>query len=462
MSNYDVIVLGGGPGGYVAAIMVSQLGAKTALVEKEFVGGVCLNVGCIPTKTLLRNASVFDTIRNAEKFGVTLDQQSVKVDWTQMIKRKDQVVKQLTGGVKTLLKKNNVTVYDGFGEVNSPQEVTVNGEKLTTKKIILATGSSPILPPIDGLKESLESGFAMTSTELLSIDRIPEKLVIVGGGVIGVEFASLFNTLGSEVTILERAEDILLMTDDEVRQAMRKTLERRGVKIHTGANVIGFKNGKVTYEKDGQTVDVDATVSLVSIGRRPNLSGLEALNLETTRQGVVTNERMETNVPNVYAIGDLNGKHMLAHVASAEGIVAAKNAMGIEATINYNVVPSAVYSFPEIAQVGLTEKEAREQGIDPIVSSFPLAANGKALAEGDADGFVKLIADPTYGEVIGVHIIGPHATDLISEGVVTMALEGTIEDLAQAIHPHPTISEIVMEAAHVALGHPIHTLKKSK
>lgn len=460
MSAYDVIVLGGGPGGYVAAIMASQLGAKTALIEKEFVGGVCLNVGCIPTKTLLQNASVYQTILSADKFGVTVDKKSVKIDWQGMLKRKDQVVGQLTNGVKTLLKRNKVTIYDGFGEVVSPTEVTVNGEKLSTKKLILATGSSPILPPIDGLKEAYDKGFALTSTELLSYDKIPSKLVIVGGGVIGVEFASLFSILGTSVTILEREENILLMTDDDVRQAMIRSLKRSGVDIQTGANVVGFKDNIVTYEKDGKKVDVEANIALVSIGRRPNLVGLENLGLEITRQGVVTNERLETNVPNVYAIGDLNGKYMLAHVASAEGIVAAKNAMGIEATIDYRVVPSAVYSFPEIAQVGLTEKEAREQGIEPIVGTFPLAANGKALAEGNAEGFVKIIADPTYNEIIGLHIIGPHATDLISEGVIAMALEGTLDDIAQAIHPHPTISEIVMEAAHVGLGHPIHIVKK--
>lgn len=462
MSAYDVIVLGGGPGGYVAAIMASQLGAKTALIEKEFIGGVCLNVGCIPTKTLLKNASVYQTVLAADQFGVMFDKGSVRIDWKGMLKRKDQVVKQLTNGVKTLLKRNNVTVYEGFGEVISPQAVQVNGERLTTKKLILATGSSPLLPPIDGLQEAYERGFAMTSTELLAIDHIPEKLVIVGGGVIGVEFASLFSSLGSSVTILEKMDQILLMTDDEIRDTMVRILKRQGVTIQTGANVVAFKSGQVVYEKDGSTHEVKADVVLVSIGRKPNLKGLEALGLETTRQGIVTNERMETNVPNVFAIGDLNGKMMLAHVASAEGIVAAKNAMGMEAKMDYRVVPSAIYSFPEIAQVGLTEREAREQGIEPNVGTFPLAANGKALAEGNTDGFVKIIADPTYGEVLGIHIIGPHATDLISEGVMTMALEGTLDDLAGAIHPHPTISEIIMEAAHVALGHPIHILKKAK
>lgn len=460
MKDYDIIVLGGGPGGYVAAIKASQMGAKTALIEKETVGGVCLNIGCIPTKTLLKNASVYKTIKQAAKFGVELDPKSIKVNWTEMLKRKDQVVNQLTSGIKVLLKKNNVDVYNGWGTVKDAHHIEVNGETLETKKLILATGSSPLLPPIKGLKEAYEQGFALTNKELLSIPSIPEHLVIVGGGVIGVEFASLFITLGSKVTILEKAEDILLTVDDELRRSMQKSLEKEGITIITGANVMEFKKDSVAYEKDGKQVDVKASVVLVSIGRKANLGGLEALALETHRGGVVTNEKLETSVNDVYAIGDLNGKYMLAHVASSEGLVAVDNALGKTSTIDYTRVPSCIYSFPEIAQVGLTEKEARDKGIEPIVSTFPLAANGKALSEGDAEGFVKLIAEPKYNEIIGLHILAPHATDLISEGVMAMTLESTLEDLAGAIHPHPTISEILMEAAHGALGHPIHILAK--
>lgn len=463
MKTYDVIILGGGPGGYVAAIKASQSGLKTALIEKEYVGGVCLNVGCIPTKTLLKNASVYQNIKDAKEFGIELNIKDVAINWPQMVARKDKVVNQLTGGIRGLLKANKVDLFEGFGEAIDKSTVKVNNETLKTKNIIIATGSSPLFPPIDGLKEAHESGFALSSKELLSIDKLPKSIVIVGGGVIGVEFATLFNTLGSNVTIVEKADDILLAVDKEVRQLMRKRLERDGVAIHTSSNVVRFNKASVRYEKDGKEETIAADVALVSIGRKANLGGFEALNVKTERGMVVTNEQLETNVPNVYAIGDVNGKYMLAHVASSEGLVAVDHILGKSAKIDYSKVPSGIYGTPEIASVGLTEDEAKEKGLkNLIISKFPLMANGKALAEGDNDGFIKIIADPTYGEVLGVHIISPHATDLISEAVAVMNLEGTIYDLANMIHPHPTMSEIMMEAAHVATGHPIHIPPKRK
>lgn len=459
MKEYDIIVLGGGPGGYVAAIKAAQMGAKTALIESNTLGGVCLNVGCIPTKTLLRNANVYKTVKNAAKFGVDLPVDQVEINWKAMQARKEAVVKQLTNGVKFLLSKNGAEVINGFGNVTDKNTVEVNGEKYKTKHLILATGSSPFLPPITGLKEAYEAGFALDSTGLLNIEEVPQSLVIVGGGVIGVEFATLFSTLGTKVTIIEMANDILINNDQDVRNLMVKLLKKDNVDIITGAQVTAFKRGMVEYQKDGKTATINTEKVLVSIGRKPNYKGIEALNLKTDRGGVVTDEHLETSIKGVYAIGDLNGKYMLAHVASAEALVAVQNIMGQNTKMDYTKIPACIYSFPEIASVGITEQQAKEQGLDYLVSTFPLSANGKALTEGENEGFIKIIAGKQYGELLGMHIVASHATDMISEAVVTMELEGTVYELAHAIHPHPTLSEIVMEAAHGAIDKPIHAIK---
>jgi dihydrolipoamide dehydrogenase len=460
LKEYDITILGGGPGGYVAAIKAAQLGAKTALIENENVGGVCLNWGCIPTKTLLKSAQVYKYILNSQKYGIDIsDTSGISINWDNMQKRKDSVVTQLTNGVKFLLKKNGVDTINGFGNVIDKNTIEVNGEKIKTKNLILATGSSPLLPPIDGLKEANEAGFALTSRDILSIKEVPNELIIVGGGVIGVEFATLYSSLGVKVTIVERADDLLVNVDIDVRNLLKKLLVKEQVEVITGANVKAFKKDSIDYEKDGKSVNLKADKVLVSIGRKPNYKGIEALNLKTERTGVITNEKLETNVKGVYAIGDLNGKYMLAHVASAEGIVAVENIMGKKSEMEYDKIPSCIYGHPEIGFVGLTEQAAKEKGMDYVVSTFPLSANGKALAEGETDGFIKIIADKQYGEVIGMHIIAPHATDMIAEAVTTMELEGTVHDLAKAIHPHPTLSEIVMEAAHGAIDKPIHAIK---
>jgi dihydrolipoamide dehydrogenase len=457
MTQYDIIVLGGGPGGYVAAIKAGQLGQKVALIEKDNVGGVCLNWGCIPTKAMLKTAKVYKQFLHAENYGLEItDKSTIKVDLSTIKKRKDKVVKRLTGGVRGLLKKAGVTVYDGFGTVIDPQTVEVNGETLSTKNLILATGSHPFIPPIPGMDELMKSGRGLTAKEILDLDKLPESLVIIGGGVIGVEFATLYSTLGVTVTMIEMDKNILRLIDGEVRQAYVKLLKNKNLTIINEGKVTTITDTDVIYEKDGKEHSVSSDYVLVSIGTKPNLKGLESLNLETDRNGVVTNNRLETNVPGVYAIGDMNGKMMLAHVASAEGLVAVENIIGKDEEINYERVPSGIYGFPEIAYVGLTEEEAKERGLDYKVSIFPLSANGKALAEGDADGFIKIIADKEYGELIGMHILGPHATDMIAEAVTTMELEGTVYELSKAIHPHPTLSEIVMEAAHGVIDKPIH------
>lgn len=460
MKEYDVVVLGGGPGGYVAAIKAAQLGAKTALVEKESLGGVCLNVGCIPTKTLLRSARLYEELMDSAKFGIDVsDKTAISINIPNLMKRKDAVVNRLTGGVKTLLKQNGVEVYNGFGEAVDKNTVTVNGDILKTKNLIIATGSSAFIPDAPGLKESMEKGWAVTSTGALTFEKVPEEFIVVGGGVVGIEFAVLYNALGSKVTILEKF-DILTALDKELREAMRKVLKGKGINIQTDVDIESYDSNKVLCSINGEKKVFQGDRILISIGRRANLNGIQNLNLNIDKRGIVTDDRMRTSVKGVYAIGDVNGKYMLAHAASAEGIVAAENIMGGDEKIEYEKIPACVYGFPEVGMVGLTEEEAIKRGHKVKISTFPMAANGKAMAEGDTDGFIKIVADEQYGEVLGVHIMASHATDMISEAVTTMELEGTVFDLAKAVHPHPTLSEVMMEAAHGAIDKPIHIFKK--
>ena len=455
MKTFDITVLGGGPGGYVAAIKAAQMGKSVLLIEKEVVGGICLNHGCIPTKALLKNAKVYKQIMHAKDYGVMIDG-NISYDWPLMMKRKNLVVKRLTTGVAGLLKKNGVTVVSGFGKVLSPNQVEVNGEIYETKDLIIATGASPIIPPIPGLKEALEQKIAVTSRELLAIEEAPQSLVIIGGGVIGVEFATIFSSLGSKVTIIEKMDGILPMMDDDVRDTYTKILKREGIEIYVNAEVTKVIGQKVTYKLDSNEVEIEADKILVSVGMRPNLSGLEALDLKMNRHAIDTNERLETSIKNVYAIGDVNGKYMLAHVASAEGLVAAENILGHNRIMRYDRVPNAVYGSPEIATIGLTEKEVKDKGLSYKVSTFPLQASGKALADNEKDGFIKLIVNDQYKEILGAHILAYNASYLIAEIGVTIELEGTAYELAHTIHPHPTLSEIVMEAAHGAIDKPIH------
>ncbi len=455
MKSYDVIVLGGGPGGYVSAIKAAQLGAKVALIEKEVVGGICLNHGCIPTKTLLKNAKVYKTVQHALDYGVVVDG-NITFDWSLMLKRKNIVVKKLTMGVAGLLKKNGVETFIGLGKVLSAKQVEVNGEILETKNLIIATGASPIMPPIPGLKEAYENKIAVTSRELLQIENAPKSLVIIGGGVIGIEFATIFSSLGSKVTIIEKLDGILPMMDDDVRSAYAKILKRDGIEIYADSEVKKVSGNEVTYVTEGKETKVSADTILVSVGMRPNTNGLEVLKLKMDKNAVETNELMQTSVSNVYAIGDVNGKYMLAHVASAEGLVAAEHIMGKKASMRYDRVPNAVYGSPEIATIGFTEKEVKAKGLAYKVSTFPLMASGKAMADNEKDGFIKLIVSEKYKEILGAHILSYNASDLIAELGVTMELEGTAYEIAHTIHPHPTLSEIILEAAHGAVDKPIH------
>ena len=461
MKAYDIIVIGGGPGGYVAAIKASQLGSKVALIEGDRIGGVCLNYGCIPTKTLLRSAKLYQDLMHAESFGIDIGgSDKVRVNWANLMKRKTSVVNKIVGGVEQLVKLNKIDVYNGYGSALDANTVQVNGETLKAKHLILATGSSVMVPEIEGLKAAMDSGVVIDSTGAIMLEKQPESVTILGGGVIAVEFATLFNSLGTKVTVIQRSDEILKMLDADVRSTMQRHLQSEGVSIVTGAKIEKIDGNTVHYSVGGEKTTVTSDKILSSLGRVPNLKGFESLGLKVDKRGVVVDDHMETSVKGVYAIGDMCGKMMLAHVASAEGLIAAEAIHGSKDKIDYRKVPSCIYSFPEVGVIGYSEEEAIEAGYDVGTSTFPLTANGKAVAEGETTGFVKIVHDKKYGEVIGVHIVSSHATDMIAEAAVSMALEGTIHDIAKTVHPHPTLSEIVMEAAHGAVDKPIHIFKR--
>lgn len=453
--DYELIVVGGGPGGYVAAIKAAQLGKKTAIIEKEHFGGVCLNKGCIPTKALLKSIEVLKDVRKCAEYGVIAsDAPAARIDLVAVQKRKQGIISTLVGGVGGLLAKNGVTKINGEASLSDPHTILVGGKSYTAKNIILATGSSSkMLPiPMDGSVEIL------TSTEMLNLSEIPESVAVIGGGVIGIEFAYFLANLGTKVTVIEFLDRILPMVDEEITAQVVALLSELGVEICTSAKVSGVKDGAVLFEKDGKTESVPAKKVLMSVGRAPELGGIdcEALGIKTERGAIVTDSTLKTSVDNIYAIGDVNGKAMLAHTASAEGIVAVENICGHNSVMRYDQIPTAIYIQPEIASIGMTEAQAKETYASIKVGKFPLAANGKALIDGENKGFIKVIAEATYGEIVGVHIFSIHATDMIAESAVAMKLEATAEELAQAIHPHPTVSEIYLEAFHALTGKAIH------
>ena len=447
MKSYDLVVLGGGPGGYVAAIKAAQNNLKVALIEKDVIGGICLNHGCIPTKAILKSTKTYDLFKNAKSYGINVEKDAFSFDLTSIIRRKDGIVRRLTTGVKMLLKKNGVDVYNGYGEVLNKNEVSVNDETIRGDNLIIATGGTAIIPPIPGAKEAYKSGFAVTSMELLNVTDLPKKLTIIGGGVIGVEFATIFNSLGSEVTIIEMQETIVSAMDEEIIDEYSKILKKSGVKVITGCEVKKVSSNSIVYSYKNEEKELPADLVLLAVGIRPNIDSFKKINLKMAGSGVEVNERLQTSLENVYAIGDVTGKHMLAHVASAEGIVAVENILGTKTKINYNQIPAAIYGSPEIATIGMTEKEAQNQNLKYTVSKFPLLANGKALADGDSTGFIKIIKGLELDEILGAHILAYNAVDLISEIAVAMRLESTNKEVASTIHPHPSLSEIIMEAA---------------
>lgn len=458
--SYDVVVLGGGPGGYVAAIRAAQLGAKVVLIENQSLGGTCLNVGCIPTKTLVKSAEIIHSIEGAKARGINVG--TPEIDMVRVIENKDSVVGKLVGGIGGILKSYNIQVYYGKGQLDKTNSLKIidgknAGEVIKYNKLIIATGSSSIIPPIPGLDDP----GILTSTEILDLKEIPEELVIIGGGVIGCEFATIFNSFGSKVTIIEMLPRLIPNMDMEVSETLSKLLTKSGIKVMTQSKVekVVNNNNKYTVEVSGNNDSkVNADKVLVSIGRKANVDGLQDSDIKIDKV-VVVNEYLETSVPNVYAVGDVTGKIQLAHVASAQGIKAAENAMGHKVKMKYDVIPSCIYTLPEIGSVGLTEEEAKERYGNIKIGKFPMSASGKALAMGEPQGFTKIITDGKYGEILGVHVIGPNATEIIAEAAVVMKLEGTVEELVDTVHAHPTVSETIMEAAHGVLDGAIHLPK---
>lgn len=460
-----VAIIGGGPGGYVAAIKAAQLGGEVTLIEKGPLGGVCLNAGCIPTKVLLHTAKAFETARDGLAIGLRAE--NVSVDWPALMERKKAVVDTLVGGVGTLMASNGVTVLRGEGRLLSPKEVSVAlaGGGATTVQadgVILASGSEPVIPPVPGF--SLEG--VITSTEALSLEGLPASAVIVGGGVIGMEFAGLLSSLGVKVTVVEMLPEILPMFDGEIVAVLKGSLERKGVTFHTSSKVTGVeREGRhlaVSVETPLGQVRLEAEKVLLSVGRRPVTKGLglEEAGVKIERGRIRVDKKMETSAKGVYAVGDCSSPIMLAHVASREGEVAAENVMGGGAEMDYKTVPSAVYTSPEIASVGLSEKEALERGHRVKIGRFPLMANGKSIILGEYEGVVKFVVDEKYDEILGMHMAGPNATELIAEGALALRLEATAGEIMTTVHGHPTVGEAVLEAAMAVRGRAISLPKK--
>lgn len=457
--QFDIAIIGAGVGGYVAAIRAAQLGARVALIERERVGGVCLNWGCIPTKAMVSSIELLLELERAEEFGVIVAEPAF--DFARMMARKDKVVERLVSGVESLLETHKVDVISGVGELVSPTRVKVTGgspREIEAQKVIIATGSKPAMPPVPGL--GLPG--VVTSNEVVSLKEPPDDLVIVGGGVIGVEFASIFNALGTKVTIVEMLPSVLTTVDEELARRHQQVLRRRGVDVHTTSPLkeVRQRDGglEVVYEEPTGEGVVLADMVLMATGRVPHTDGLHLgkIGVKVDRGTIAVDEHMATNVPGVYAIGDVTGGFMLAHVASREGEVAAEHALGRESIMDYRAVPNCVFTMPEIAGVGLTEQEAKEKGIAYKKSRFPFTASGRALAMGQTAGMVKIICDEDTGQVLGLHIMGPHATDLIAEGALAVRSGATAKDIVETIHAHPTLPEAVREAAMGQAEGPIH------
>ena len=454
--DYDLAVIGAGPGGYVTAIKAAQMGKKVCIFEDKYFGGTCLNVGCIPTKTLIKSASLLHEVQHAATFALEgIDPAAVKVSMPKLQQRKQQVIGQLVGGVGGLLRANKVEVIQGQASFVDPHTLASGERRISAEYIIVASGSQAIIPSfiqIEGQNNIL------TSTEALALDHVPSSMVIIGGGVIGIEFAYLLSRLGSQVTVLELMDHILPMVDEEVSGVAQRRMEKDGVTFRLGARVGRVENNTVYYEYNGQEESIAADGVLMAVGRAPYTEGLnaQAAGLLLERGAIPTDPTLCSNIPHIYAIGDVNGRSMLAHTASHEGLVALKNIYGERTEMDYHCIPSCIYLDPEIASIGLTEKQAREQYADVRVGKFPLAANGKSLVEGDSDGIFKVLIDGQYGEVLGAHLYGKHCTDMIAEIALAMTNELTAEEIIHTIHPHPTVSEAVAEVFMAAVDRAIH------
>lgn len=471
--EYDLVVLGGGTGGYVAAIRASQLGMKVAIVESNELGGTCLHQGCIPSKALLKTAEMYRQLKHVDDYGISLS--NYAVDFTKAQERKNNVVQQLHEGVKLLLKKAKVTVYHGFGRILgpsifSPMPGTISVEHtdgtentmLIPKNVLIATGSKPRAIkdlPFDG-------EHVLNSDHALQMEQLPNSIIIIGGGVIGIEWASMLQDLGVQVTVIENSKDILMGEDDDVRREVKKSLTKRGVQFLTSASIdtssfqVHEQNVSIQVKHNGEVKQLQAEKLLVSVGRKANIEqiGLQNTTIEINNDVIVTNDMYQTKETHIYAIGDCIGGMQLAHVASAEGIVAVEHMAGQRPQpINPLQIPTCIYSYPEVGRVGMTEKVAIEKGFQVKIGSFPFQANGKALINGNAHGFVKIITDEKTDDILGVHMVGPHVTDMISEGSFAKMLDASAWEMSKTIRPHPSLSEVFTESALAVNGIQIHS-----
>jgi dihydrolipoamide dehydrogenase len=463
---FDVAILGSGPGGYVAAIRAGQLGLSTLLVEKDALfGGTCLHVGCIPSKAFLYTAELIDRIRHAREHGIVVE--SIRLDWAAMLKRKEKVVKKLAAGISLLLRNNRVVSVQGFGKLAGPgflEVATSEGpRRFQARNIVVATGSVPRSLP--GL--AIDGEGILTNTEMLSLPARPERVAIVGAGAVGAEFASMFSSFGSKVVLIELLPRVLPLEDEEVSETVLRSFRKRGIEVLTSTRVVSASSAESGIVLGLRLADDSASERvadkvLVAVGRAPRTEGIGletvGIELDTSKGGTIpVDEFMETKAKGVYAIGDVVATQQLAHVASAEALLAVEKIAGKPVhPLNYDHIPNATYCAPEVASVGLTEARARAKGYEVRVGKFPFAASSKASILGDNEGFVKVVSEASYDELLGVHIVGPHATDLIAEAVVALTHEATAESLMKSVHAHPTLSEAVMEAAHGAFERPIH------
>ena len=457
MAKYDIIIIGSGPGGYVTAIRASQLGMKTALVEKESLGGICLNWGCIPTKALLKSAQVFDYLNHANDYGLNV--KNFSSDFNSIISRSRNVADGMSKGVKFLMKKNKIDVINGYGKIKPGKKVDVDGIEYEAENIIIATGArSRVLPsiPQDGKK-------VIGYREAMSLDKQPKKMIVVGSGAIGVEFAYFYNSIGTDVTIVEYLPNIVPIEDSDISKELQKSFKKKGIKVMTSAKVTSIdtkgKSVKATIKTKNGNETISADILLSAVGIKSNIEeiGLEDVGIAVDKDKILVNSYYQTNIPGYYAIGDVVPGPALAHVASAEGILCVEKIAGHDVSpIDYGNIPGCTYCSPEISSVGLTEKEAVDKGFDIKIGKFPFSASGKASASGNKEGFVKVIFDSKYGEWLGCHMIGAGVTDMIAEAVLGRKLETTGQEVLKAIHPHPTMSEAIMEAVADAYDEVIH------
>lgn len=448
---FDLIVIGGGPGGYNAAERAAEKGLKTCVVEERALGGTCLNEGCIPTKTLLYSAKIYDYSKHCKEYGVEFT--GASIDHAKIIDRKDKVVKTLVGGVGMKMKKAGVEVITAtakiLGKTADGFKVQAGDKEIEGKRLLICSGSEATLPPIDGLKDSLANGFALTNREILDMKEVPATLLVVGGGVIGLEMVSYFNSIGSRVVVLEMMDHIAGPTDREISEMLKKEYEKRGVEFILGAKVTSIKDGKITYELDGKVNEIAGDKALVSIGRRARTAGLglEEIGVLMERGAIVTDEFCKTNVPGVWAAGDVNGKVMLAHTAYREGEVAVTNMLGGKDRVDYNSIPSVIYTNPEVAAVGETTESAKAKGYNVEIRTLPLSYSGRYLAENEGGkGIMKVIVDKDHNKILGFHMIGTYASEIVYGAAMMVGKEMRLSEIQKFVFPHPTVGEVLRES----------------